>query len=79
MQLLAEIDGQDGRRSVVGEPFENLGEIGDPKGRLESRLDFSQTLGQIQRASLGDTELNTAAILAEAAEQTWKFSHLYAS
>ena len=52
MKLLAQINGQDRRRGLVGQRFKELGGIGYPEGGCESGTDFTQTLHQAQEVLL---------------------------
>ena len=51
MKLFVEVDGQDGRRRVVSEALEELGEICNPKRGLEPGANFIETPSKTQGLS----------------------------
>ena len=73
MKLLVQVDRENRCGGVVSQPFEKLGGVGHPKGRIESGANFAQPLSDAQPLSLASCESRTetrtqqAEIVAEAA------------
>ena len=86
VQLLVEVNREDGGGAVVGDALEDFREVGDPEGGLEAFANFLQALGKAQKVLLdatrstltsmrrGQLRARPAAIVSESFGATCGFS-----